>query len=163
MKTITLLLLMVTATTTLAMESHSIVKVSGFDKSSEYRLLNGEELKALQTELREESKHFPRALVAAKQEWAKDETKKRKRFPMLTKRSLRVVRSYTKPEDAEKKMASYAPEIEAPARRKKGEEDKKAIAAAEKKALKQVAVDMVAAHIKTLSEGKVKAPTPGTE
>ena len=163
MRAIALLLLLTTATTTFAMERYSVVKISGFDKSAEYRLLNSEELKAVHAELREESKHFPRAMMAAKQEWGKDETKKRQRFPMLSKRSLRVMKTYTKREDAEKKMLSYEPEEETPVRRKKGESDRKAEAAAEKAALKQTAVDMVTSKISDLIAAKAAASKPAAD
>lgn len=155
MKALASMLLVMMATASLAMERHSVVKVFSFDKSYEYRLVNDGEMKALRDELRAESRIYPKALMAAKQEWAKDETKKRKRFPLMSQRNMRVVRTYTTREDAEEKLASYDPERQNASDKKKKNNrncnDKKACAAAEKMALKQAAVDMITSHIKALT------------
>lgn len=150
----------------LAAEQYAVVKISGFDKSDVYRIMDSEQLTNFEAVLHEESKLFTRAMSAAKKDWDKDESYKKKRFPTLGKRSMSVMARYSSREDAQEKLYAYImkdgklvttqkpPKAGSP-------EERKAKSAADRQALYDGAVSMLTAQLSNLSDGKITGAFPG--
>lgn len=90
-------------------ERYYLIKLYDFHKEYVYQVLSKDELKALETELKAESKLFRKALDAAKDEWRDDEFLSGS-FPSsaVTPRKLRVMGTpFRKREDAQEKLETY--------------------------------------------------------
>jgi hypothetical protein len=93
----------------LTIERFHYAKVSGRDGKEEYRVLSDEELKKLDQEIKQESRSFARAAIAAKAEWQKGEDTKKKSFPQsaMKLRKVQVLQTFNNREEADKKLESY--------------------------------------------------------
>jgi len=163
-RSLVFLLLLVSASA-FAAERYSVVVVTGFDRAQEYKMLSDTELKVLKESLGSESILFSRALSAAAKEWAADPSKEKKRFPMLVKRTVRVLQTFSNQEDADKKLKSYEPKKEDPKSKDsknkpvvkkpvKKPDEKKVLAEKQQQALMKDAIALLIAQIDALSKGE---------
>lgn len=141
----------------------ALVKVESIDKSSAYKVVTGEELKALQNQTDLEARLFRQAEADARKLW-KEEGKKES-FPgaEVGAPKITVVRDFTKREEAEEKLKDYeereAKSEERKAEREKAQKKDKDVKAREqeKAALAKQAAGMIETRIKELAD-KQKAP-----
>ena len=151
----------------IAGERYSVVVVTGFDRSTEHKVLSDTELKALKDALGSESMLFSRAVSAATKEWAASPGKEKKQFPVLQKRTMRVLQTFSSQEEADKKLQSYFPRKDDDPKKKqpakKPPDEKKVLAEKQQQALIKDAVAMVTAQLTALAQGKTVEGGEGGE
>ena len=165
------LILFLLTTTTQAFERFYVAKISDYDGTQTLKVMSPDEYKALEKQIRAESRAVPKAAQAAKKEWDAARKKGEMSFPSFKPRRIARAGSYDSREKAEKKVAAFE-EREAEkaeeqrqkekAARAKGYTKEKAEAfkaqQAEEKAQKQKAYAMFSRY---LGGGGNAAPIPG--
>lgn len=90
-----------------AAERHYLVEYRKIDKSSEYRVLTKDELKELKDQTKARSRHYSKAVTAAKKEWKENSDRFTGSFPSVQKEKVAVKGEYSDRESAQKKISKY--------------------------------------------------------
>ena len=106
-------------------EKYFVVKVTDFTKEMKYDVLSQEDLKALENEIKEEARLWPRAESAAQKEWQSNEQYKGKAWPKGAI-AQRTVKAMGQPFPDESKAEDKVSKIEENEAEKIAEEEEKA-------------------------------------
>jgi len=86
-----------------------LVKISAHDRKLSYELMSPDAFKALQNDIKAETRAFAKAIVLVKKDWEADEETRGERFPKtsLAARKATAIGTYTDADKAAKKLQYY--------------------------------------------------------